>query len=104
MTSSGLLGPRSWPADCTIATVPARFAALGDPRAGNDGDVYSLVTLVERDDATKATNRPLRPDGWGMVQMVIAAQNMRIKVPNVREGRHDAHNHGAGVDAGPVSR
>jgi DNA ligase D len=35
------------PADWTIATVPARFAALGDLHAGIDDAVYSLETLLE---------------------------------------------------------
>jgi len=35
------------PADCTIATVPARFAALGDLHAGIDDAPYSLETLLE---------------------------------------------------------
>jgi DNA ligase D len=35
------------PADLTIATVPARFAALGDLHAGIDGRPYSLETLLE---------------------------------------------------------
>jgi DNA ligase D len=35
------------PADCTIATVPGRFAALGDLRAGIDDVAYSLETLLE---------------------------------------------------------
>jgi len=35
------------PADCTIATVPARFAALGDLHAGIDDVAYSLETLLE---------------------------------------------------------
>jgi DNA ligase D len=35
------------PADCTIATVPARFAALGDLHAGIDDAPYSLQTLLE---------------------------------------------------------
>jgi len=52
--------PISWPevadvmpADCTIATVPARFAQLGDLHAGIDDTEYSLETLLEwaaRDD------------------------------------------------------
>jgi DNA primase len=36
-----------WPRDCTIATVPARFAALGDLHAGIDDAVYCLETLLE---------------------------------------------------------
>ncbi|HEX9334698.1 MAG TPA: DNA primase small subunit domain-containing protein, partial [Pseudonocardiaceae bacterium] len=35
------------PKDCTIATVPARFAELGDLHAGIDDAVYSLDTLLE---------------------------------------------------------
>ena len=35
------------PQDCTIATVPARFAALGDLHAGIDDAVCSLETLLE---------------------------------------------------------
>ncbi|MFD4253775.1 non-homologous end-joining DNA ligase [Amycolatopsis thermoflava] len=35
------------PGDCTIATVPARFAKLGDLHAGIDDSAYSLETLLE---------------------------------------------------------
>jgi DNA primase len=35
------------PKDCTIATVPARFARLGDLHAGIDDAVYSLDTLLD---------------------------------------------------------
>ncbi|HEY5249838.1 MAG TPA: non-homologous end-joining DNA ligase [Dermatophilaceae bacterium] len=35
------------PGDCTMATVPARFAALGDLQAGIDDTAYSLETLLE---------------------------------------------------------
>jgi DNA primase len=35
------------PSDCTIATVPARFASLGDLHAGIDDTAYSLETLLE---------------------------------------------------------
>ena len=35
------------PGDCTIATVPARFAALGDLHAGIDEVAYSLETLLD---------------------------------------------------------
>jgi len=34
------------PMDCTMATVPARFAALGDLHAGIDDSPYSLETLL----------------------------------------------------------
>ena len=35
------------PGDCTIATVPDRFAALGDVHAGIDDAVFRLDTLLE---------------------------------------------------------
>src|SRR5690349_11562696 len=35
------------PADCTIATVPARFAELGDLHAGIDDAVFGLEPLIE---------------------------------------------------------
>ncbi|WP_174720406.1 non-homologous end-joining DNA ligase [Amycolatopsis sp. BJA-103] len=35
------------PRECTIATVPARFAELGDLHAGIDDTAYSLDTLLE---------------------------------------------------------
>ncbi len=35
------------PRDFTIATVPARFAAIGDPHAGIDDAVFSLEPLLE---------------------------------------------------------
>jgi len=35
------------PRDCTIATVPGRFAALGDLHAGIDEAVFSLEPLLE---------------------------------------------------------
>ena len=35
------------PGDCTIATVPGRFAALGDLHAGIDDAVFSLEPLLE---------------------------------------------------------
>ncbi|HEX3588869.1 MAG TPA: non-homologous end-joining DNA ligase [Pseudonocardiaceae bacterium] len=35
------------PLECTMATVPARFAELGDLHAGIDDAVYSLDTLLE---------------------------------------------------------
>ncbi len=35
------------PADCTIASVPSRFAQLGDVHAGIDDAVFSLEPLLE---------------------------------------------------------
>jgi DNA ligase D len=36
-----------YPEELTIATVPARFAAIGDPHAGIDDAAFSLETLLE---------------------------------------------------------
>jgi DNA primase len=35
------------PNDFTLATVPPRFAALGDLHAGIDDEVFSIVELIE---------------------------------------------------------
>ena len=35
------------PRELTLATVPARFAALGDLHAGIDDDAFSLEPLLE---------------------------------------------------------
>jgi DNA ligase D len=60
--------PISWgeiddvvPQDCTIATVPARFAKHGDLHAGIDAAVFSLEALLEwadRDDRTSSSENP----------------------------------------------
>jgi DNA primase len=45
------------PQDCTIATVPRRFAKLGDLHAGIDDAVFSLDGLLEwaaRDERQRA--------------------------------------------------
>ena len=39
--------PEADPREFTIATVPARYAAVGDPHAGIDDAPYSLRTLME---------------------------------------------------------
>jgi hypothetical protein len=39
--------PACEPADFTLATMPARFAAIGDPHAGIDGAAGSLEKLLE---------------------------------------------------------
>jgi hypothetical protein len=35
------------PADCTISSVPSRFARLGDVHEGIDDTVFSLEPLLE---------------------------------------------------------
>jgi DNA ligase D len=50
------------PHELTIATVPARFAELGDLHAGIDDDVFSLDTLVEWADRDEANGEPDAPE------------------------------------------
>jgi DNA ligase D len=50
------------PRDFTIATVPARFAELGDLHAGIDDDVFCLDTLVEWADRDEANGEPAAPE------------------------------------------
>jgi DNA ligase D-like protein (predicted polymerase) len=52
------------PQDFTVATVPARFAALGDPHAGMDhapGSLLNLLELAARDDASGLGDAPWPP-------------------------------------------
>src|SRR3954470_1428679 len=53
------------PADFTVATMPARFAELGDPHAAIDDDAHSLQPLLdmyERDEAGGEADMPYPPD------------------------------------------
>ena len=52
------------PDDCTMATVPARFAELGDLHAGLDDTPYAIDALLEwaaRDERDGAVDVP-EPD------------------------------------------
>ena len=52
------------PADFTVATVPARFAAIGDPHAGMDdapGALDALLELATRDEAEGLGDAPWPP-------------------------------------------
>jgi DNA ligase D len=56
--------PDAEPADLTLATVPARFAASGDPGAGIDDRRYDLTPLLElaaRDEAGGLGDAPWPP-------------------------------------------
>jgi DNA ligase D len=52
------------PADCTIATVPDRFAALGDLHAGIDDAVFDISTLLEwaERDEEQGAEPPVEPE------------------------------------------
>jgi DNA primase len=55
------------PGDCTIATVPARFAEIGDLHAGIDDAVFAMDELLEwaaRDEAAGEIDTGL-PDDEG---------------------------------------
>ena len=52
------------PADFTVATMPARFAAIGDPHAGMDdaaGSLEPLLELAARDEAAGIGDAPWPP-------------------------------------------
>jgi bifunctional non-homologous end joining protein LigD len=56
--------PDSDPADFTVATMPARFAAIGDPHAAMDeaaGSLDSLLELAARDEAAGLGDAPWPP-------------------------------------------
>jgi hypothetical protein len=56
------------PADFTVATMPARFAAVGDPAEGIDaavGDLSSLVALAADQKAAGMDDPPPPPPGGG---------------------------------------
>jgi len=56
------------PRDCTIATVPSRFAALGDLHEGIDDAVFPLDTLLawaERDERDEPDKPGVQPDEEG---------------------------------------
>jgi DNA ligase D-like protein (predicted polymerase) len=71
LTDARVSTPLDWsevpdcdPADFTVATVPARFAARGDPHAGIDaaaGRLDGLLELAERDDAAGLGDAPWPP-------------------------------------------
>ena len=56
--------PDCEPADFTVATVPARYAAIGDPHAGMDdaaGSLDKLLDLADRDQAAGLADAPWPP-------------------------------------------
>ena len=56
--------PDAEPADFTIATVPERFAAIGDPAVELDAEAYSiepLLEMAERDEANGQGEAPFPP-------------------------------------------
>ena len=50
------------PRDCTIATVPARYAEIGDLHAGIDDAVFDLAPLLEWADRDERDGQPTTPE------------------------------------------
>ena len=77
--------PDAEPADFTIATVPARFAALGDVHAGIDDVAWSIEPLLEwadRDEADRGLgDAPYPPNFPKMEGEPMRVQPSRAKRP-----------------------
>ena len=61
---AGTRSPDCEPADFTVLTMPARFAAIGDPHAGMDaaaGSLEQLLELAARDEASGLGDAPWPP-------------------------------------------
>ena len=50
------------PRDCTVATVPARFAELGDLHAGIDNTVFDITPLLEWAERDEREGKQLPPE------------------------------------------
>ncbi len=99
--------PSCDPASFTIDTVPARYAAVGDPWAGMDGAVGSLdglLALAARDEAAGLPDAP-----WPPHYEKQAGEAPRVQ-PSKRRGSPDGADRGAagadaaGVAPGPTGR
>lgn len=72
------------PADFTVLTVPARFAAQGDPHASMDarpGSLDSLLELAARDEAAGLGDAPWPPHFKKMTGEATRVAPSRAKVP-----------------------
>jgi DNA ligase D len=83
--------PDAEPGDFTIATVPARYAAIGDPAAGIDAVHHSLEPLLElarRDEAAGLGDAP-----WPPHFPKVAGEPRRVQ-PSRRRADPPAPTHG----------
>jgi len=72
------------PADFTIATVPARFAAMGDPHAEMDahaGSLEPLLDLADRDQKSGLSDAPWPPHFRKMAGEASRVAPSRAKMP-----------------------
>jgi DNA primase len=72
------------PRDFTIATMPARFAALGDLHAGIDethASLEPLLEMAERDDAAGLGEAPYPPNFPKMTGEPMRVQPSRARRP-----------------------
>jgi len=81
----------------TVATVPARFAAIGDPGAGIDGAAGSLEALLELSSRHEAEGLGDAP--WPPNYVKQAGEPPRVQPSKKR--RADAEYAGRGVAGGP---
>jgi hypothetical protein len=78
--------PSCDPAAFTVLTVPARFAAIGDPHAGMDdavGSLDALLELAERDEASGLADAPWPPHYKKMEGEVARVAPSRAKKSSV---------------------
>src|SRR4029078_7012054 len=82
----------------TIDTVPARFAASGDPGAGIDGAIGSLEALLDlskRDEAAALGDAP-----WPPNYAKQAGEPPRVQPSRARRPKSE-YDPGRGVEGGP---
>lgn len=99
--------PDCEPADFTVLTVPARFAALGDPHAAIDqhaGSLEKLLALAERDEASGLGDAPWPPhfrkmDGEEPRVQPSKARGKKKPAAQAREGGEGA---ATGEDRAPA--
>ncbi len=85
------------PADFTVLTMPARFAAIGDPHAGIDaeaGSLEKLLAFAARDEAEGLADAPWPPN----------YRKMEGEAPRVAPSRARGKGGGEGAEGGTKSR
>ncbi len=92
--------PSCDPAEYTIATMPDRFAAIGDPWAGMDEAAGSLAALLEQAVRDQAAGLPDAP--WPPMYDKQAGEAPRVQPSKRRSGA--AAPPAPGKDAGPTGR